>query len=55
MVVVAFTIVIAFPEALTTEGIWVLGVVSAAVAAFAVLQTMGLRRSMVDRSVEVLT
>ena len=54
-VVVAFTIVIAFSEAMTTEGIWVLGVVSAAVAAFAVLQTMGLRRSLVHRSVEIMT
>jgi hypothetical protein len=54
-VVGAFTIVTAFPDAMSTEGVWALGVVSAAVAVFAVLQAVGLRRSRVEQSVEALT
>lgn len=54
-VVGAFTIVIAFPDAMSAEGVWALGVVSTAVAVFAVLQTVGLRRSRGDQSVGALT
>lgn len=38
-------IIFGFPRSMSTEGLWALGLVTFAVAAFAVLQTVGLRRT----------
>lgn len=44
-VVGAATVILVFPGAMSPGGLWALGVVTAAVALFAVLQTVGLRRA----------
>jgi hypothetical protein len=43
-VVGAAVLIIGFPDAMSTEGLWTLGLVSLVVADFAVLQWLGLRR-----------
>jgi hypothetical protein len=43
-VVAAAIVIIGYPGSLSTEGLWALGMITAAVATFAVLQAMGLRR-----------
>jgi Polyketide cyclase / dehydrase and lipid transport len=43
-VVAAAVVIIGFPQSMSTAGLWALGVVTAAVADFAALQTLGLRR-----------
>lgn len=44
-VVGAVVLLVAFPDAMTTEGRWALGIVSLVVADFAVMQWLGLRRA----------
>lgn len=44
-VVGAATVILVFPGSMSTVGLWALGGVTAAVALFAVLQTVGLRRA----------
>lgn len=46
-VVGAATIIVAFPGWMSAEGLWALAAMSAVVALFAVLQVLGLRRSLV--------
>lgn len=43
-VVGAVVVMLVFPDLMSTEGLWALGVVTAAVALFAVLQTVGVGR-----------
>lgn len=43
-VVGAAVVILVFPDSMSTEGLWALGVVTAAVALFAVLQTVGVSR-----------
>lgn len=43
-VVGAAVITIGFPESMSRQGLWALGMVTVVVAVFAVLQTLGLRR-----------
>lgn len=40
----AAIVILGFPESMSTPGLWTLGLVSVAVADFAVFQTVGLRR-----------
>jgi hypothetical protein len=42
-VVGAAIVILGFPQSMSTPGLWVLGLVTVAVADFAVLQTVGLR------------
>jgi len=44
-VVGAATVIVVFPASMSTAGLWALGVVTAAVALFAVFQVVGLRRA----------
>lgn len=44
-VVGAATVILVFPGSMSTVGLWALGGVTAAVALFALLQTVGLRRA----------
>lgn len=44
-VVGAATVILVFPGSMSTAGLWALGGVTAVVALFAVLQTVGLRRA----------
>lgn len=44
-VVGAATVILVFPGSMSTVGLWALGGVTAVVALFAVLQTVGLRRA----------
>jgi hypothetical protein len=40
----AAIVILGFPQSMSTSGLWVLGLVTVAVAGFAVLQAVGLRR-----------
>lgn len=40
----AAIVIVGFPQSMSTSGLWVLGLVTVAVAGFAVLQEVGLRR-----------
>jgi hypothetical protein len=46
-VVGAAIVIFGYPQSMSNEGLWALGVVTVAVAVFATLQTMGLRRATV--------
>jgi hypothetical protein len=43
-VVAAAVVIVGFPQAMSTAGLWSLGVATAAVADIAALQTLGFRR-----------
>jgi hypothetical protein len=43
-VIGAAAVIVGFPGSMSTAGLWALGIVTVAVADFAILQTLGLRR-----------
>jgi hypothetical protein len=43
-------VIFGYPQAMSTEGLWALGLISVAVAVFALFQTVGLRRMEMARS-----
>lgn len=44
-VIGAVVVIVGFPGSMSTAGLWALGIVTVAVADFAILQTVGLRRT----------
>jgi hypothetical protein len=44
-VLAAVVVIVGFPDAMTAAGLWALGIVTLAVADFAIFQMIGLRRS----------
>lgn len=53
-VIGAGIVILGYPRSMSREGLWALGVISVAVAAFALLQTVGLRRAAVAGSAVAL-